>query len=467
MRRAILRQWLDRLQTSYWFVPGIASILAVLLARILIWVDIQIPNYLLVNSSIIYTGGIAETRAALLGMAGSVLGTAGIVFSLLTLPMSVAAAQFGSRLLRVYLRDRTTQFVLGAFAGTFVYCITVALSIPASSNAEAPQIAMTVGLVLTLGTFFSLIALIHHMGTSLEAPNVIAAASQELRDVLNETVTLDTDDTKGDFHAPLEWWDAHIKLEGLPIYATALGYIQAIDPEIIRPLASKHNLIIRLVSKPGTFVQKGELLAMVYPHQHVMPHVAETIRDCYVLGNLRTPSQDVQYAFNQLVEVALRAMSPAINDPYTAITCLDHLGAGLAIYVDKSHEMRLNPEAMRGQRIIFNPLSLAEVLDATFSMLRRASREMPDVLLAMVEALAVTAQQCTQADERAEVVRHIQLVEMESNASAAIAADKQRVSARCRQLSATYSEPAASFMNSSSISISPASLIELPSGDSR
>ncbi len=445
LRRAIVRQWLDRFQTSYWFVPVLASLLAVLLARLLIWVDAQIPNDLLAQSSIVYTGEVVETRSGLLSMAGTILGTAGIVFSLLTVPMSVAASQFGSRLLRVYLRDRTIQLILGAFAGTFVFCITAALSVPPSdTNIEPPQIAMTLAIVLTVGCFFTLIALIHHMGTSLEAPNVVASASQELHEVLDAAQSW-ADESDEDKQAPLEWWAAQLKLEGLPIYATRTGYIQAIDADVIRPLALQHNLIIRFVSKPGNFVQEDDLVALVYPPHHVEPKVAQYIRDCYMLGNLRTPSQDTQYAFNQLVEVALRAMSSAINDPYTALTCLDHLGAGLASYIDRSHHNAQNAETMRGQRILFNPLGLVEVLDGCFHMLRRASREMPEVLLGMTDALEVAAQQCTSTEELAEIVRHLQLIEMESQASASIVPDKQRVSNRCQLLAARYGEATSSF----------------------
>src|SRR3954468_6037768 len=107
MTRAVFRQRLDRAQTSFWFVPVIMSIVAIVLGRLLLWVDALLPDDVFAYSTWIFSAGPAETRSALLSMAGTVLATAGIVFSLLTLPMSVAAAQFGSRLLRVYLRDRT------------------------------------------------------------------------------------------------------------------------------------------------------------------------------------------------------------------------------------------------------------------------------------------------------------------------------------------------------------------------
>ena len=124
-------------------------------------------------------------RSALLNMAGTVLGTAGVVFTLLTLPLSTVAAQYGSRLLRVFLGDRTTQFVLGMFVATFVYCMAGALSIPpASVEQEGPQLTATVGVYLMLATFATLILLVQHISTMLQAPNIAAAAGAELREVV-------------------------------------------------------------------------------------------------------------------------------------------------------------------------------------------------------------------------------------------------------------------------------------------
>lgn len=441
MTRAAVRQWLDWFETSYWFVPVIAGVIAVVLARLMLWLDFVIPDEVLAKGVMIYSGSPSETRSSLVGIAGSILGTAGIVFSLLTLPMSVAASQFGSRLLRVYLRDRTTQFILGAFTGAFVYCLVAALSIPPTSvDANTPQLTMTFAILLTFISFFGLIALIHHMGVSLEAPNVVAAASEELQSVVHSTWSPDTARKVIDQLIPSERGAEHLSKDGHPIRATRLGYIQAVDPEIILPLAIKYDLVIHLVSKPGSFVQEGEVVALVYPPKSVTPLIAQNIRDCYLLGNLRTPAQDIEYAVNQLVEIALRAMSAAINDPFTAMTCLDHLGAGLALYV--TQRTTLADFSDYQSRIILTPITLGELLDSAFNMLRRVSRESPDVLLAIINTLDVIGQACRKEDERAQIVRHIELVKVEGNLSAAGVWDKERMNRRSSKLISIYSKPA-------------------------
>ena len=114
---------------SFWFAPALMALGAVLLAWTMYWVDNRIPNEALQTSRFILSGTVGELRAALLSIATTTLATAGVVFTLLTLPLSTVAAQYGSRLLRLFLGDRTTQSVLGMFVGTFVYCMAAALSV--------------------------------------------------------------------------------------------------------------------------------------------------------------------------------------------------------------------------------------------------------------------------------------------------------------------------------------------------
>jgi uncharacterized membrane protein len=184
-RRVAIRYRWDRLKVSFWFAPVVMSLGAALFAWLMYWVDMQIPNELLETSRFVLAGTPGEMRSILINMAGTVMATAGVVFTLLTLPLSTVAAQFGSRLLRVFLGDRTSQLVLGMFAAAFAYCLTAALAIPPEEvQPEGPQITATVGLYLVVATFASLIVLIQHVSTMLQAPNIAAAAGAELRDVV-------------------------------------------------------------------------------------------------------------------------------------------------------------------------------------------------------------------------------------------------------------------------------------------
>ncbi len=170
-----------------------------MLVGIMVRIDNRIPNEFLENSRLVLSGTSGEIRSMLVGMAGTILSTAGVVFTLLTLPLSTVAAQYGSRLLRLFLGDRTTQYVLGMFVATFVYCITAATSIPPEEvQPEAPQLLGTMGLVLMMASFATLILLIQHISTMLQAPKIAAAAGAELMDVVRSEIPVTVKSGDGD-----------------------------------------------------------------------------------------------------------------------------------------------------------------------------------------------------------------------------------------------------------------------------
>ena len=161
----------DQMRVNFLFIPGVMALGAILLAWSMYWLDVQIPNEVLNTSRFIISGSVGELRGFLFAMATAVLTTAGVVFTLLTLPLSTVAAQYGSRLLRIFLGDRTTQFVLGMFVATFAYCIFSAMGIPAVEiQPEGPQITTTIGMYLLIAAFASLILLIQHISTMLQLP---------------------------------------------------------------------------------------------------------------------------------------------------------------------------------------------------------------------------------------------------------------------------------------------------------
>ena len=439
-------RWIwDRLRTSYWFVPLVMAVLAVLLAQLMLWIDARISNETLSGYKVIFNQDTELARVTLTNLAGTLLSTVGVVFTLLTLPLSLAASQFGSRLLRLYLRDRTTQGVLGVFVATFVYCLAVVLAIPpADYEPDAPQLTATVGLLLSLTAFASLLVLIHHIATSLQAPNVAAAAGAELRHVMSASVSPSrrqpvTEHPAGVGTDPPSL-PALVEREGYPIYCDGTGYIEEVDPDLTLPLANRRNLVIRLVRKPGDFVQAGDLIALAWPPQDADGEVIGQIRGCYRLGNERIPTQDVEYAINQLVEMAVRAMSAAINDPYTAMTCLDHLGAGLALYAGRIDYHPYLYDSETRLRVIVDPLTFGGLLDGAFNMIRHASRDNADVLLRLLDAIERVAARSSTADRQAELLRQVRLVEAESQAGSSIAWDRERVGRRCAELAAMLSD---------------------------
>jgi uncharacterized membrane protein len=436
-RRATARYRWDRLKVSFWFAPALMALSAVLLAWVMYAIDIRLPNEVLEDSHFVLSGTVGEMRSALLGMATTVLTTAGVVFTLLTLPLSTVAAQYGSRLLRLFLGDRTTQSVLGMFVGTFVYCVAAALSIPpVNVQPEGPQLTTTVGLYLMLATFGSLILLVQHISTMLQAPNIAAAGGAELLDAVNAEFPEETTsgDGGGTIATTIQSMPAGQAIknsvpetEGYLVQARRSGYIQYIDTEILLTLARERNLVVQIRHKPGQFIRRSQVLAQVWPASQVDEQLDKSIRRTYQIGTVRIPTQDVEYAVKQLVEMAVRAMSSAINDPYTAMTCLDYIGEGLALFIRQDEQTSRYFYADERLSFVLEPLTFEELLSTAFDMLRHASRDNATVLLHMLEVIAVIEQEAKSPDVRQRLSYHAGLIQAERELGALIEADRQMI----------------------------------------
>jgi len=416
------------MSVNFLFIPGVMALGAILLAWSMYWLDGQIPNEVLNTSRFVISGSPSELRGYLFAMATTVLTTAGVVFTLLTLPLSTVASQYGSRLIRVFLGDRTTQFVLGMFVATFTYCIFSALGIPpAEVEPDGPQITTTIGLYLLIVAFASLILLIQHISTMLQAPNIAATAGVELLEVVRETNQPETRGGEYQRQTAKIPPDSLKTAEARPVRANKPGYIQYVDPEHILPLAEKKDIVIRIVPKPGAFVRSGMVIAQVWPADRVDNDLDNEIRNTFHLGNQRTPTQDVEYAVNQLTEIAVRAMSPAINDPFTAMTCLDYIGDGLALFARKGV---INPnisDSHGNLRLIFEPVTFNELLSAAFDMLRHASADNASILLHMLQTINIIGDDTKSPEARQMLLRHVTLIQVESETGSLVEGDRQSI----------------------------------------
>ena len=230
-----------------------------------------------------------------------------------------------------------------------------------------------------------------------------------------------------------------METDGYPFRVRETGYIQYIDPEIMLTLAREKDLVIRLQRKPGHFVRHGEVVALVWPASRVDEELDRQIRRAFQIGNTRTPTQDIEYAVNQLVEMAVRAMSPAINDPFTAMTCLDYIGEGLAQFIRQGEKSSHYYDHQGQLRLVLEPVTFEDLLNAAFDMLRHASCDNASVLLHMLEVIDAIGQEVDspavkEGKNRPDTVRarqalllHVVLIQMESLAGALIEQDRQSI----------------------------------------
>ncbi len=212
-----------------------------------------------------------------------------------------------------------------------------------------------------------------------------------------------------------------------PVCVTDAGYIQYIDPAILLTLAQENDLFIRSIHKPGSFVRPGGAVALVWPADWIDAQREKLIRRAFQLGNVRTPTQDIVYAVNQLTEMAVRAMSPAINDPFTAMTCLDLLGVGLATFIRQGENDTAYYDGDGALRLVLERATFADLLSATFDMLRHASCDNASVLLHMLAVIDVVGQATPALAARQQLLHHVGLIQAESQAGALIEEDRRRI----------------------------------------
>ena len=333
MKNVKIAKFWDSLQSSYLFVPAVIVVSAIALAVAMLTLDRQGNYGVLENWGWIYTGSTDGARAMLSAIAGSTITVAGTVFSITIVALQLAASNFGPRLLRNFMKDVSNQVVLGTFIGTFIYCLLVLRTVRGDGddyNSFIPQLSVTVALALAIASISLLIYFIHHASTIIQASHIISEVSADLDRATDRLFPEKIGRGLSESGRQVAEIPANFDEDAYPIKATNSGYLQVIDDEKLMQITSQQELIVRLEFRPGKFIVQGSELMMVYPGKRVNQKLTKKFRDVFILGTERTEQQDIEFPIHQLVEVALRAISPAVNDPFTAIRCIDRLSAGLS-----------------------------------------------------------------------------------------------------------------------------------------
>ena len=316
---ARFRKLLADLSETFWLLPALLVLCGAAGALGLIQLDrgAWIPRWLLEDW--LYDGGATGARTLLGAVASSTIGVAGTVFSITIAALSLAAGQMGPRLLRNFTRDRGNQFTLGAFLGTFCYALIVLRSVRTATERGGfvPHLSLSVGIALAFVCVATLVYFVGHMAGRINVDTVIELVSDDLHSAIHRL----TVDKRQPDPPPLGFWR-----EATPIEDPRRGYLQQLDESGLAAWATEHETAIRLLVRPGDYVFPGAPIALMLPP---VEGADDAVRNATALGPQRVSSSDLRFAVRQLVEVAVRALSPGINDPHTAISVLDRLGAAL------------------------------------------------------------------------------------------------------------------------------------------
>lgn len=395
----------EALRTSYWFIPSIMVVAAVGLGALVVWVDAG-PGTGWLDGIAWYNKAKPEgAREVLATIAGSMITVAGVSFSITIVAIAYAASQYGPRILTNFMSNRGNQLTLGTFIATFVYCVVVLRTVQSGDSEFVPQLAVMIALLLALCSVGVLIYFIHHIPQSIHVNSVVASIGRHLLDAIDRTFPdsfgerLLQRHSAGDA-AGREVEDRFTRGRGVTTIGSARnGYIQAIDEDGQLQIACKYGLVLRLQRLPGDFVHKGQSLALAWPAERIGKDAAKDFLGTVSIAGQRTPAQDIFFLIDELVEIAGRALSTGINDPYTAISCLDWLGAGAAEMVRRRPPSRYRDDEKGDVRIITDPLTLDVQVERGFGRVRPYIARDKNAAAHCLETLGSLAEDCLSREQ--------------------------------------------------------------------
>ncbi len=402
---AIKRLW-DGLRTSFWFFPMLIVTASIVLAVGLIAAHSKGSGQWLERWPRLFGAGADGARGMLATIAGSMMTVVGVTFSMTLVTLALASGQYTSRILRNFMRDRVTQIVLGSFAGIFVYCLIVLRTIRSGDEADfVPGLAVSFSLVLATAGIFILIYFIHHVASSIQASSIVASVGDETLQAVNRLYPDDfRPNTDDDDLAHPELAQLDRRWQSVP--AKGDGYIEYIDGAELQRLATEHETIVRMELGIGEFtVNNGTLVSLALeepPDEQLVAAVQAT----YSIGSHRTMQQDCAYGVRQIVDVAMRALSPSTNDTTTAVMCIDYLTAIVARVASRSFPSSLRDDA--GElRVIGSGQAFDTFVNVAFDQIRGSAEGNVAVMLRLLDALESIANATESAKRRQTLGRQL------------------------------------------------------------
>ncbi len=395
----------ETLRTTLWIVPVVCVVAVLILFGITYAIDeaayrgsLHLPWWL-------QTGSPDAARAVLIGIAAAVITVVGVVFSITILALTLASQQFGPRMLRTFIRDFGTQLTLGIFVASFVYAVLALGSITNGSHGIfVPHVGVTVAEALMFVDIAVLIYFIHHIAVTIQLPEVIARIAGDLGRAIDESFPESLVDVETDrkvlTHGPsVAQVTKFLDEEGLIVPASRSGYLQFVGYGQLMAIAESTDTVIRLAHRPGHFVVAGRPLGSVWPPARAN-EVVRALARAHITGPQRTLAQDPVFPIDQLAEIAIRALSPAVNDTFTALTCIDWLNDGLCKISGRRLAEGVYRDRVGRIRLIESDPSYVRMVNRAVDKIRQASRGMPAVMIRLMDGLANVTEYTASREQR-------------------------------------------------------------------
>lgn len=382
----LLALWYDA-RSSLWALPMLMVVVAGAAAILAVHIPVRQgddPVWFL------YSGDAEEAPQFLANLVTAMITMATLVVSITMVVLTLAAQQLGPRLIRSFMADRRTQITLGLFIATVVYLLLVLRSAYGGTD-KVPNLAVTGGTALVLLCLIALLMFVHHLARSIIADNTIDRVGKALdADIARLLPESSGDEPKAPAKRPRD--------TGAPLVLHHSGYVQAINYHGLIEIADEADAVIELAFKPGRHVIEGGVFAWIVPKQ-AADETHGNIENCVILGGERASIQDVETSIRQLVEVALRALSPSISDPFTAMAVIDRLTTSLAKIMRRGQPQCVWVDGDGKVRLLAPRSSFADTVEEAFRQIRQHSQDQPAVLIRLVESLGQLLAQADKAQQ--------------------------------------------------------------------
>lgn len=423
MLNRLLTSW-DSIRTSLWLIPSILMTAGAGLAVLMLRVDSGYGSEDQIRAWWINGGDGEDARNLLSTLLSAIITMASMAFSVTIVALTLAANSYGSRLIRIFRADLRTQTVLGVFAMTIVYCLIVLRSVHGKAPMEeVPHASVTVGTVLALVCVLALLAFIQGVARSIVADEVVRRVRRDLDKavtllpVLEEHAPDDApDDRPPDF-------DERAERIALPYE----GYVQAVDYDGVLAWAKERHAVVKLDFRAGDFIVNGDRRVLVYPPTGAPLKTRGEIGSFIVSGDERTPTQDLEFPIRHMVEIALRALSPGINDPFTATVVIDGLRGTLSRAMGRCLPTETLRDETGRMRIYRQVTTYAGLLDVAFHQIRQAGSSHPAILIHVLEAIGGIAEHTRLEEQRRALLRHAGLIRAAAERDVAEVADRDDI----------------------------------------
>lgn len=404
MKLPFLQLWRS-FSASYWFLPSLMVIIAIGLGAVMIWLDSGPASNVLDGIGWYQKSKPEGAREVLSAIAASMITVAGVVFSITIVAISFAANQYGPRILTNFMSDRGNQITLGTFIATFVYAIVVLRTIYGGDDDFVPQLAVLVAMILALCSIMVLIYFIHHVPESIHINTITSHVGRQLISLIGKQFPACFGDPPE--HSPEQEQALERAAESAfgsggnakEVQCRANGYLQAIDDDHLLSVACKHDLVISIELAAGHFVHEGRTIALATPSERVTEDAEKRMRASWAVGSSRTPDQDLLFLIDELVEIAARALSTGVNDPYTAMTCADWLTAAA---IELARRQPPSPYRLdeQGELRVIAPTGTFDVhLDRGFGRYRPYAAKDVNASAHFLSQIAVIAAQCRSREQ--------------------------------------------------------------------